>query len=141
MTYELDKNKTQELSQARIDEAKILLKEKYFSGAYYMAGYSVELALKAVICKVFKHETIPDKKFVQSIYIHKLTELMNLSGLKIKFESEMKSNQHLETHWSIVTKWNEECRYEFKTEQDAISIIEAIENQNNGILSWIKRHW
>src|SRR4051794_11351182 len=113
-SLELDKEKAKHLSNSRIEEANILCKEGCFSGAYYMAGYSVELALKAVICKAFKSETIPDKNFVSSLHSHKLVELMNLSGLKFKFENDKKGSPELESFWSIVTKWNENSRYEIK---------------------------
>ncbi len=140
-SLELDREKAKKLSNSRIEEAKVLLRENSFSGAYYLAGYSIELALKAVICKTFKSETIPDKNFVNSLHSHKLVDLMNLSGLKIQFENDKRDNPELENFWTIVTKWNENSRYEIKGRQDASSIIEAIINQQNGILTWIKQHW
>jgi HEPN domain-containing protein len=140
-SLELDKSKAQNLSLTRIKEAEILLKENCFAGAYYLAGYSVELALKAVICKKFKRETIPDKNFVQSLYTHKLDDLMTKSELKFKFDEDKKANSQLDTYWTVVTKWNENSRYDLKSEQDATSIINAINDPQNGILSWIKQHW
>ncbi|MFA6916136.1 MAG: hypothetical protein WC222_07045 [Parachlamydiales bacterium] len=96
-SLELDRDKAKYLSNSRLEEAKILLNENRFSGAYYLAGYSIELGLKSVICKAFKSETIPDKKFVVSLHSHNLVDLMNLSGLKIEFEKAKKINPQLET--------------------------------------------
>lgn len=79
---ELGEGKAKKLSEFRLEEAKILYKEKKFSGAYYLAGYSIELALKAAICKKFKSGTIPDKKFVNDLYTNDLEKLMALSSLK-----------------------------------------------------------
>lgn len=41
------------LSEVRLEEEQSLLANRYYSGAYYLAGYSVELALKACIAKLF----------------------------------------------------------------------------------------
>ena len=45
------------IADIRLEEAKILLEKDKFNGAFYLAGYSVELYLKAKICRVFG---IPD---------------------------------------------------------------------------------
>jgi HEPN domain-containing protein len=39
------------LTEIRIKEAKVLLDRKCYEGAYYLAGYAVECALKACIAK------------------------------------------------------------------------------------------
>ena len=53
----------QKLAEERIAEAKILLDAGKWSGAYYLAGYAVECALKACIAKMTKSEDFPDKDF------------------------------------------------------------------------------
>ena len=45
----MDRKVLQSLSLLRIREAEALLSAQYFSGAYYLAGYSVECGIKA--CK------------------------------------------------------------------------------------------
>jgi hypothetical protein len=37
----------QKLATIRLAEEKILLRNKQYAGAYYLAGYSIECALKA----------------------------------------------------------------------------------------------
>jgi hypothetical protein len=54
----------QKLAQLRVDEAKALLGHRQSSGAYYLAGYAIECALKAVIAKQFRAEEIPDRALV-----------------------------------------------------------------------------
>lgn len=124
-SLELNKSTAKILSESRIREAKILFYNKEFAGAYYLAGYSVELALKSVICRTFKSETFPDKQFVNKIHTHKLDDLMKLSGLTVEFENDQKNIPELATFWTIATKWTEMSRYEIKSEQEAFSIIEA----------------
>jgi hypothetical protein len=41
----------QELSKVRLKEATALLKLELFDGAFYLAGYAVECALKACVAK------------------------------------------------------------------------------------------
>lgn len=60
----------QDLSEVRLREARNLLDSGLGSGAYYIAGYAVELALKAVISRAFLSEAIPPYKFVQDIRSH-----------------------------------------------------------------------
>ncbi len=40
----------EKLAWQRLEEAKILYENKMFDGAFYLAGYSVELMLKSKIC-------------------------------------------------------------------------------------------
>jgi HEPN domain-containing protein len=43
----LNRRDFQELALVRLNEAKVLLDAGHFDGAYYLAGYAVECALKA----------------------------------------------------------------------------------------------
>ena len=45
------------LSEMKLKAAELLLQNNFFDDAYYLGGYSVELLLKARICKVL---CIPD---------------------------------------------------------------------------------
>jgi hypothetical protein len=44
----------QRLAKERISDAKVLLGARHWVGAYYLAGYAVECALKACIAKLMK---------------------------------------------------------------------------------------
>ena len=63
----------QALSETRIREAKSLLAAEFMDGAYYLAGYSVECALKACIAKQTQEHDFPDKKLVNESHTHNLT--------------------------------------------------------------------
>jgi HEPN domain len=60
----------QQLADVRIDEARVLLAQGKYDGAYYLAGYAVECALKACIAKLTNKDDFPDKVFVQRSYTH-----------------------------------------------------------------------
>lgn len=47
----MDRGEFQQLSKVRLQEARALLKMGLSDGAYYLAGYAVEFALKACIAK------------------------------------------------------------------------------------------
>ena len=57
------------LSETRLEEARLLLKGRRHLGAYYLAGYAVECALKACIAKQRKRfEFPPKRKSVEQMY-------------------------------------------------------------------------
>jgi HEPN domain-containing protein len=47
----MNRTDLQQLAELRIKEARILLDGDSYSGAYYLAGYAIECALKACIAK------------------------------------------------------------------------------------------
>jgi hypothetical protein len=79
----LTKPHLQQLAESRLIEAAELLGKSLPSGAYYLAGYAAELGLKAIIAGKFPANEIPDKGFVNSIYTHSLTVLVDRSGLRL----------------------------------------------------------
>ena len=71
------------LSRLRINKAKLLLGNNKYSGAYYLAGYSIECALKACISRKIPANTIPEKKFIIDRYTHNLKDLVELADLEV----------------------------------------------------------
>lgn len=93
----------QKLATVRAREAKLLLNKKFYNGAYYLAGYAIECALKACIAKDTKRfEFPPNRKIIEKVYTHDLKELLAAAGLKALFDNELKTNQELEKYWSSV---------------------------------------
>jgi HEPN domain-containing protein len=127
------------LAGVRLKEAKILFENQCYSGAYYVAGYNVKLNLKAKISENFLKNSIPDKKFVNDIHTHDLSKLLWLSGVKPKFDTECKANQALKLNWDIITRWSEISRYKTFDKEDAYSLINAIDNQENGLNQWLHK--
>jgi AbiV family abortive infection protein len=75
------RNDLQANAQAKLDDAIILLQNGRYSNAYYLAGYAVEIGLKACIAARITAETIPDKEFIKGILNHQFTRLVGLAGL------------------------------------------------------------
>ncbi len=124
------------LMDLRMKEAKLLLDQNDWDGAYYLVGYAVEFALKIrIISQLMKSDSFPEKKLAENFYKHELTLLRRLAGL----EDEMDSDAGVSPQWDIVKDWSEQTRYEVgKTEKEAKDLYEAIEK---GVLPWIKARW
>jgi HEPN domain-containing protein len=137
----LTRDLCRELSELRLQEARKLLEFGFGRGAYYLAGYAVELALKAVISRAFLAEAIPSPRFVRDIYSHDLDSLVNIAGLRAELDDERLSNERFAANWLLVREWSEQSRYELTKSEDARYLIEAIEHPKEGILAWIRNRW
>src|SRR5206468_5721773 len=63
MTVVTSRSDFEKLMVLRMKEAKLLLDQKDWDGAYYLAGYAVEFALKIrIISQLMKSNSFPDKK-------------------------------------------------------------------------------
>jgi HEPN domain-containing protein len=131
----------QQLAEERIRDAEALLNAGQWSGAYYLAGYAVEWALKACIAKLTNQYDYPDKDRAQRCYTHKIDVLVLVAGLKNQHKIDMVANPALATNWLIVKDWDETARYELWTEADARKLFAAVIDTSNGVLPWITVHW
>ena len=70
------------LAQERALDAAALLAADRFSGAYYLAGYATECALKSVALKDLQPFYMPDKDLVTNLYTHSLDRLIDRAQLR-----------------------------------------------------------
>jgi HEPN domain-containing protein len=133
----------QKLAHLRIDEAKVLLGPGQPSGAYYLAGYAIECALKAVIAKQFRSDEIPDKALVNDVYSHDLSKLLRLAGLESELDAARRADSELDRRWSIVKNWKEQARYSIWTDKEASSMIDAVvgDGHAGGLFQWLTARW
>ena len=75
------------------------------------------------------------------IYTHKLDLLMSASGLLPDFNRACADDAYLEANWGVVTKWNEQSRYEIIDAIAAATLISAIVDVDHGMLRWLERNW
>lgn len=113
----------------RLGDAKVLLKNRRYPAAIYLAGYGIELALKYRICKLMQFSMgFPENKLefnryyedarkaflrqtiteLREIRHHNLTSLLHYSGEQINIETD------LPREWDIVCSWHPEMRYNSK---------------------------
>ena len=132
----------QQLADVRIAEAKALLDLGMWDGAYYLAGYAVEVALKAcVIKRLMATDAFPDRKFSDSCYTHNLSELVKLAGLKPALDTASGADAVFTGFWGVVVEWSEQARYHRVAEFEARALYEAVADANHGMLRWIKTLW
>ena len=132
----------QTLAKIRLDEAKVLLDNGKPDGAYYLAGYAVECALKACIAKRPKRHDFPvEPATLREYYTHNLEQLVKVADLKRLHEADLRSNTALKANWAIVKDWDETGRYKQWTLTEAQDLFNAISAKLDGVLAWIRRHW
>lgn len=131
----------QQLTELRLTEAQALLAAGLPDGAYYLAGYSVECALKACIAKRTQLHDFPEKKLVNDSHTHNLKELLRLAELKTELDSVLDADPEMRSNLETVQDWSETARYQRKTVLDTRALLTAIEDQEGGLLPWIRLHW
>ena len=98
----------------RLAEAKCLLAGSNPCGAYYLAGYAVECAIKACIAKQTQQGDFPDKKRANDAFEHGLDKLITVALLQDLLNQESKASQKFDNNWAIVKDWNVEKHYDAK---------------------------
>jgi HEPN domain-containing protein len=141
----MNRNELQTLADMRVREAEALLAAGNHAGAYYLAGYAIECALKSCIAKQTREfDFPPDPKYAREIYVHDLSELLSKIGVELKaeFDNERKRNPYFDSNWATVKDWSENVRYTVVvSEKRAKELFGAITDTNNGILLWLMKRW
>jgi hypothetical protein len=137
----LRRSELKQLVQDRRDEVKALVANRNYSGAYYLSGYIVELALKVCIAQNMQRNVIPVRQYINDIYTHDLNALMRVAELGVHFKNAQTTDADLESNWKIVEAWNEESRYKRWSKREAADLYEAISDAQHGVLPWIMQFW
>jgi len=137
----MNRTDLQRLSNARIREAKLLFVGKEYSGAYYLAGYAVECALKACFAKGVRRYDFPEKGRSDKVFTHDLPTLLKQARLNAELEAGIKVDSSLAASWNEVIKWSEASRYSVWTKNQAEELIRAILSRRDGVMPWIKQRW
>lgn len=138
----MNRTDLQRLTRIRLREARVLLNNRHYEGAYYLLGYAVECAFKARIARQTRRYDFPDLKFVRDIYTHDLNQLLRVSGLEPGHRRESIRNPVFELNWTIVKDWSEQSRYTVGVNRaKAADFRSAVVSRTNGILPWLQRWW
>lgn len=143
------------LAKTRLDEAEILFHNGKCDGAFYLAGYSVELMLKAKICERLGIPNLFDEtdfktnqisgisEIRKTLKTHNLFTLLIFSGLKVKFDTEKAKNKNLAKANSLLfSNWNENARYKpcGHMKDEDVQILLHLLSDKQGILKWIEQN-
>jgi len=138
----MNRDDLKKLANQRLADASTLLENGCYSGAFYLAGYVVECALKACIARHTKRfDFPPEPGMIRKIYVHDLVLLVKSAGLEQRFAEDRQADAELDANWALVKDWSEESRYRTWTLREAQGLVEAISDSRHGVLKWISRHW
>jgi hypothetical protein len=138
----VNRTELQNLAELRLRETKILLDGSCFEGAYYLADYALECALKACIAKKTQQFDFPDKRIVSQIFTHNLASLVRAAGLESDLQKDIRSNPEFSDNWEVAKDWSEESRYNaMVSPQAARDLYNAISDSKAGVLVWLKKFW
>ena len=143
------------MSKQRLKAAEILITYDMPEDAFYLAGHSVELSLKARLCEHFNFPNlfnlneynsdtpIPNIGNIKKItQIHNLDELMLLCGLYFKFTAFIQTAPEILDNIILIRTFND-IRYKkigsINTEK-VKQIISFINDKENGLLQWIQNN-
>lgn len=97
------------IAKARLKDAQVLCDARRYDGAVYLAGYAVELALKARICTALQWKEYPftNREFqdYKSFKTHTYDVLLKLTGAESRIKARFM------TEWSAVAMWEPAVRY------------------------------
>lgn len=132
----------QRLALERLADAKALYASGNYSGSYYLAGYAVECALKAVLCRrLFQRHTLPERNALDKMYSHDLEQLLAHSGLKNNFDAQRRARVQLDNNWSTIKDWKETSRYRKNSKILARDLIRAIDTGPDSFRGWVETQW
>lgn len=137
----MNRKELQALSNLRVREAQALVRAREFSGAYYLAGYAIECALKSCIAKQYKRHDFPDKKVVFDSYTHDLKKLASIAKIDEARLEHSNADEIFRKNWDLCTRWSEESRYISTDKATCKALMDAIMDSEHGLIPWIKLRW
>lgn len=128
------------LATSHLKAAEQLLQIQQYHQALYLAGYAVELTLKARIVRLLNLPDLYSGKYENEIIkiyrTHDFKRLILLSGLKTQLDTFTARDPILANHWNNLATWSEKIRYENSTQftkNDTQDFIDSVKN----ICLWI----
>jgi hypothetical protein len=145
-----------QLAYDRLEEAVILCDNGKYDGAFYLAGYSIELMLKAKVCERLGIDNLFDEQCQtygvtevrKALKTHDLAVLLIFSGLRTQFEWVKSQDMTLaETNLLLFLNsgkciWNEQCRYNPSGSQNPgdVQRLIGLLLHEHGLLQWIEKN-
>ena len=129
------------IAQSKSADAVLLLEHGRFANAYYLAGYAVEIGLKACIALQFRAEYFPDRRLVNTVHTHQLNELVLHAGLEKILAERKEASREFSKNWTRACKWTPDTRYIAVDALTARVMVHAVSDPQTGVLTWIREYW
>ncbi len=148
----IPKKVLKELVNQKLRDADVLLSNRRYPTAFYIAGYALEIALKLKVCKIFKFaQGFPEDKVDFNLYqtsfkhqkilantITKIRDIRNHDLNKLLFYSgaEYEIKLNCLNEWNLALDWDPEMRYRMQKfiKKDVAIKIGAIKTLIENIL-------
>jgi HEPN domain-containing protein len=135
----VNRSDLQQLAELRLSEAQVLLDAGKFAGAYYLAGYAIECALKACTAKRTREFDFPEKQTVNRSHTHDLRQLVDVANMKDELAIAIAKDVQFADKWEVVSGWSEASRYKINIDDSlARLMLEAVGSEPNGVLAWLR---
>lgn len=128
-------------AERKLADAKTLLGVKSPSNSYYLAGYAIELGIKACIAAQVAADTVPSKELLKGFLEHDFRKLIGLAGLATALKEKQDADSDFGANWAIISEWSPDVRYENTDMMSAQVFIQAVDDSTTGVLTWIKNYW
>lgn len=111
-----------------------------------MGGYAIELGLKSCVLRHLEQTGVifKDKPYLKKLaecWSHDLEFLIQLAGLQKEFGEAREASPSLESFWGVVKDWSETSRYEDNSENKARDLLDAVDNDPDGVFRWLQTRW
>ena len=139
----LNRTEARQLAEAWAIDARVLLNAGHWHAAYYLIGYAVECGLKACVLAYIESTGVifQDRKFFEKCFTHDVETLVKAAGLDKARGLDIAANSALAVNWQTVKDWNVDKRYLQQGELEARTLYEAVTDDVNGVLLWIRARW
>jgi len=133
------------LAAVRLREAEVLFDAALYDGSYYLCGYVVELALKACVCRHLGVDEYPEgEPNLKGLFrTHDFRSLELIAGLRSSIAAKRQASFAFDANWTLATSWKPEDRYllNFKKQNEAHDMLEALRSTPEGVLTWLSQQW
>jgi HEPN domain-containing protein len=138
-----NRQEARQLADEWVIDAELLLNAGRWHAAYYLAGYAVECGLKACVLAHIERTGIifQDRRFAERCHTHDLEALVKAADLESVLGLDLAANAALRANWGIVKVWNVDRRHQATSEADARYLYQAVTDNANGVLPWIRVRW
>ncbi len=137
----MNRRELKRLTYLRLADADVLLRNKRYAGAYYLAGYAVEYAIKARITRRVRLSDMPEKQLVLDFYTHRLADLVKVAGLQQELKQKIADSRDFRRNWLLVQDWSPDSRYAVPSRSSALNLYNAISDRKDGVLPWLQQYW
>jgi hypothetical protein len=101
----------------------------------------VECGLKACIARQFRRYDFPDKKTVNDAHTHDLKKLVGIAWLEDARLLRIAEDEAFRRNWDFAIEWSEASRYRITNRAESGALLDAIMEEEHGVLPWIKAFW